>query len=80
VRLRILDLANADLMEGFRFYERQEEGVGSYFLETLLSDIESLSSREFIDVVSGIIACCPKDFPSQFTTTWKGTLRAFGVC
>jgi hypothetical protein len=42
VRLRILDLASADLMEGFRFYERQEEGVGSYFLETLLSDIESL--------------------------------------
>lgn len=42
MRLRILDLANADLMEGFRFYERQEEGVGSYFLETLLSDIESL--------------------------------------
>lgn len=29
-------------MEGFRFYERREEGVGSYFLETLLSDIESL--------------------------------------
>jgi plasmid stabilization system protein ParE len=42
VRLRILDLANADLLEGFRFYERQKEGVGLYFLETLLSDIESL--------------------------------------
>ena len=42
MRLRILDLAAADLEEGFRFYERQEEGVGNYFLETLLSDIESL--------------------------------------
>ena len=42
MRLQILDLANADLLEGFRFYERQEEGVGSYFFETLLSDIESL--------------------------------------
>lgn len=42
MRLRILELANADLMDGFRFYERQGPGVGMYFLETLLSDIESL--------------------------------------
>jgi plasmid stabilization system protein ParE len=42
VRLQILDLANADLLVGFAFYESQSTGVGSYFLETLFSDIESL--------------------------------------
>jgi plasmid stabilization system protein ParE len=42
VTLRILSLAEADLLDGFRFYERQSSGVGWYFLETLNSDIESL--------------------------------------
>ena len=42
VKLRILSLAEADLLDGFRFYERQSSGIGSYFLETLYSDIQSL--------------------------------------
>ena len=40
--LRILSLAEADLLDGFRFYEQLSEGVGSYFLDSLYSDIESL--------------------------------------
>ena len=40
--MQILDLAEADLLAGFAFYERQSHGVGSYFLESLYSDIESL--------------------------------------
>ncbi|PYL07602.1 MAG: hypothetical protein DME33_09825 [Verrucomicrobia bacterium] len=35
VRLRILSLAESDLLARFRFYERQSSGVGWYFLETL---------------------------------------------
>jgi len=42
VNIRILDLAERDLLEGFRFYEAQEAGLGSYFLTNLFSDIESL--------------------------------------
>jgi plasmid stabilization system protein ParE len=42
VRLRILSLAETDLLDGFRFYERQNSGLGSYFLQSLYSDIESL--------------------------------------
>ena len=42
MRLRILELAESDLLEGFRFYERQAAGIGSFFLESLCSDIESL--------------------------------------
>jgi plasmid stabilization system protein ParE len=42
VRLEILDQAEQDLLEGFRFYEDQEPGLGAYFLTNLFSDIESL--------------------------------------
>ncbi len=42
MRLRILDLAEADLLRGFRFYERKSRGVGWYFLDTLSAEIESL--------------------------------------
>jgi plasmid stabilization system protein ParE len=42
VRLRILDLAEADLLSGFGFYERQSAAVGWYFLDSLTAEIESL--------------------------------------
>ena len=34
--------ARDDLSDGFDFYERQGEGLGNYFAESLLSDIGSL--------------------------------------
>jgi len=43
VRVTILDAAERDLEEGYRFYERQSLGLGSYFLDSLYSDIDSLS-------------------------------------
>jgi hypothetical protein len=42
VIIKILDLAERDLVEGFRFYEAQEAGLGSYFLTNIFADIESL--------------------------------------
>jgi hypothetical protein len=42
MRIEILDQAVQDLIEGFHFYEKQEVGLGSYFLTNLYSDIESL--------------------------------------
>jgi hypothetical protein len=42
VNIKILGSATEDLREGFFFYESQEEGLGSYFLESVFSDIESL--------------------------------------
>jgi len=42
VKLRILDAASDDLVEGFSFYVRREQGIGDYFLTCLYSDIESL--------------------------------------
>ena len=42
MKIKILESAKQDLREGFHFYESQEAGIGSYFLESIFSDIESL--------------------------------------
>lgn len=42
MNIEILDQAEDDLIEGFRFYEAQQPGLGSYFLVNLYGDIESL--------------------------------------
>jgi hypothetical protein len=42
MKLRILDAASRDLIDGYRFYEKQQSGLGSYFLDSLYSDIDSL--------------------------------------
>jgi hypothetical protein len=42
VRVQLLDEATGDLANGYRFYERQVEGLGEYFLDSLWSDIISL--------------------------------------
>ena len=35
MKIKILESAEEDLKEGFYFYEAQEKGIGSYFLESL---------------------------------------------
>lgn len=42
MKIRILDSASQDLEDGFHFYERQESGLGDYFIDSLFSDIDSL--------------------------------------
>ena len=42
MKIRILTSANKDLIDGYWFYEKQSEGLGTYFLDTLFSDIDSL--------------------------------------
>lgn len=42
MRVQVLDDATQDLADGYRFYERQDEGLGDYFLDSLWSDINSL--------------------------------------
>jgi plasmid stabilization system protein ParE len=43
MRVKILSVAESDLEEGYRFYESQADGLGTYFLDTLYSDIDSLA-------------------------------------
>jgi hypothetical protein len=58
MRLKILDLARNDLIEGYHFYEDREKGVGDYFLSNLYADIEALklfagrSTRRFMEISS----------------------------
>jgi hypothetical protein len=42
VKLQILASAFDDLADGRDFYECQDEGLGEYFLDCLISDINSL--------------------------------------
>lgn len=42
IKIELLDAAERDITDGFRFYEQQAEGLGAYFVDTILSDIESL--------------------------------------
>ena len=42
MKVRILSSGFNDLVAGRDFYEKQEEGLGAYFLNSLFSDIDSL--------------------------------------
>lgn len=42
MKIEILSTAEEDLVNGHFFYERQEPGIGNYFLDTLIAEIDSL--------------------------------------
>ena len=64
MRVKILGTAEADLEEGYRFYESQSDGLGTYFLDTLYSDIDSLAYFAGMHrVVSGYLRLLSKRFP-----------------
>ena len=42
MKIKILTSANQDLIDGYHFYEKQAQGLGTYFLNTLFSDVDSL--------------------------------------
>ena len=62
MKIEILDEAQEDLIAGFRFYETREVGLGSYFLDCLFSDIDSLLLYAGIhQIISGYHAACRSD-------------------
>ena len=42
MKIKFLDSAEEDLIEGYHFYEQKTEGPGNYFLDSIFTDIESL--------------------------------------
>jgi hypothetical protein len=42
MRIEVRERARQDFLEGFHFYDRQSEGVGRYFADSVMADIESL--------------------------------------
>lgn len=64
MRIEILDEAEQDLVDGFTFFERQAEGIGNYFLDSIFSDIESLHLYAGIHVLHfGYHRLLAKRFP-----------------
>jgi hypothetical protein len=65
MKIRLLSPAERDLEEGYRFYESQSPGLGSYFLDSLYSDIDSLAYFGGIhQIVFGYHPQLSKRFPS----------------
>jgi plasmid stabilization system protein ParE len=73
--------ARDDLSDGFDFYERQSEGLGNYFAESLLSDIESLRLYAGIHIKSyGFFRTLSKRFPyAIYYDLEKETVRIWAV-
>ena len=42
MNIKILNEAEVDIANGIEFYEKQKEGLGRYFYNSILSDINSL--------------------------------------
>ena len=72
MRIEILDDAKDDLAEGFNFYESQSLGLGSYFLDSLFADIDSLLLYAGVHrVIHGSIDPSQAAFHSRSTTASK---------
>ena len=81
MRIEIHDDARQDLIAGFHFYEKQEPGLGGYFLDCLYSDIDSLQLYAGIhQIVFGQHRCLSKRFPFAIYYTVTGdTIRVNAV-
>jgi len=73
--------ARDDLSDGFDFYERQSEGLGNYFAESLLSDIDSLRLYAGIhNKLAGFFRALSKRFPyAIYYDLEKDTIRIWAV-
>ena len=66
--------AEQDLLDGYGFYERQAPGVGTYFLDSLFADIDSLVLYAGIppNPMVGFTEHWPSGFLMRCTTKWTG--------
>ncbi len=77
MKIKILSDAENDIEEGYRFYESQDPGLGSYFLDSLYSDIDSLAYFGGMHrVVMGHHRLLAKRFP--FAVYYRQTMSCFG--
>jgi hypothetical protein len=64
MKIVILESARCDLAAGAAFYETQEKGLGEYFRESLISDIDSLETYAGIhESIFGFYRLLSKRFP-----------------
>lgn len=73
MNIEVHDDARQDLIGGFQFYDKQEPGLGNYFLDCLFSDIDSLQLYAGIHpVVFSQHRCLSKRFPFAIYYTLTG--------
>jgi hypothetical protein len=64
VRIEILPEAREDLIAGYRFYESQATGLGTYFRDSLLADVDALATNAGVHAkVFGYHRSLSKRFP-----------------
>jgi hypothetical protein len=64
MKIEILDEAENDIANGIRFYESQSVNLGHYFLDSILSDIDSLYLYASIHIkIDGYYRLLSKRFP-----------------
>jgi hypothetical protein len=81
MRIELLDTAEKDLLDGFKFYECQSEGLGDYFLDSIFSDIESLKLYAGIHVLHfGYHRLLAKRFPvAIYYRAQKDIIRVYAI-
>lgn len=82
MNIRILDAAQQDLVNGYHFYEAQTQGLGSYFLDSLYADIDSLMFFAGIHQVvqGGYLRVLAKRFPfAIYYRLNAGTVMVYAV-
>ncbi|MDK9694478.1 MAG: type II toxin-antitoxin system RelE/ParE family toxin [Sulfurimonas sp.] len=73
MNIEILDEAENDIVNAMRFYEAQSNNLGTYFLDSILSDIDSLYIYAAIHTkVNGYYRLLSKRFPFAIYYKLKG--------
>jgi len=71
--IKVLDEAENDIANGMLFYEEQKENLGHYFLDSIMSDIESLYIYAKVHVeIKGYYRLLAKRFPFAIYYKVKG--------
>lgn len=81
MKIQILPEAEQDLIDGFRFYKLQRTGLGWYFFDALVSDIDSLEFFYGIHpVIFGPYRLLSKRFPfAVYYRIENETVRIYAV-
>lgn len=81
MKIKILNSAEEDLVEGYWFYESIAEGLGDYFLDSLYSDIQSLTIYAGIHPqYFGYFRLLAKKFPyAVYYRTENNLIRVYAV-
>ncbi len=82
MNIRVLQSARRTMVAGIKFYERQQTGLGAYFLSSIISDLRSLNiyagvHQKYNDIYFRMV--CTKFPYSIYYRTDGDTVDVFAV-